>query len=64
MTGYTGPAKRPRALVVRLPDGRIRLTRAISARLSAQVATQVAAAAGRTARPFCNPDTALQVIPE
>ena len=41
MVGYTGPAKRPRVLVVRLPDGRIRLTRAMGARLAAQVAAQL-----------------------
>ena len=41
VVGYTGPAKRPRALVVRLPDGRIRLTRAMGPRLAAQVAAQL-----------------------
>jgi bifunctional non-homologous end joining protein LigD len=38
VVGYTGPAKRPRALVVRLPDGRVRLTRGIGAQLAARVA--------------------------
>jgi bifunctional non-homologous end joining protein LigD len=51
VVGYTGSAKRPRALVVRLPDGRVRLTRAIGPRLAAQVAAQVALSQpGPTAR--------------
>ncbi|WP_406178081.1 DNA ligase [Streptomyces canus] len=51
LVGYTGPAQRPRALVVRLPDGRLRLTRAIGARLAAQVAAQLAeSGSGRATR--------------
>lgn len=50
VVGYTGPTKRPRALVVRLPDGRVRLTRAIGPRLAAQVAAQLTLSEpGRTA---------------
>ncbi|MFF5307643.1 hypothetical protein ACFY5F_50730 [Streptomyces sp. NPDC013161] len=50
MVGYTGLAKRPKALVVRLPNGGIRLTRAIGARLAAKIAAQVALSEpGRTA---------------
>ncbi|MFI6464517.1 DNA ligase [Streptomyces sp. NPDC050538] len=50
MVGYTGPTKRPRALVVRLPDGRVRLTRAIGAQLAAQVAALLTLSEpGRTA---------------
>lgn len=50
VVGYTGPAIRPRALVVRLPDGRVRLTRAIGAQLAAQVAAQLTLSEpGRTA---------------
>lgn len=41
MVGHTGPVKRPRALVVRLPDERVRLTRAIGTQLAAQVAVQL-----------------------
>ncbi|MFF3378157.1 DNA ligase [Streptomyces sp. NPDC002680] len=51
VVGYTGPAKRPRSLVVRLPDGRVRLTRAIGTQLAAQVAAQLTLSEpGRTAR--------------
>ncbi|WP_282797357.1 DNA ligase [Streptomyces sp. CC224B] len=39
VVGYTGPARQPRALVVRLPDGR----RAVSQRLTAALAAQAAA---------------------
>ncbi|WP_253914108.1 ATP-dependent DNA ligase [Streptomyces mayonensis] len=40
VVGFTGAAGRPRALAVRLPDGRV----ALSQRLGAQLAAQVAAA--------------------
>ncbi|MFF4733291.1 DNA ligase [Streptomyces mirabilis] len=36
--GYTGPQTRPRALAVRLPDGRTALTQTLSAPLAAQIA--------------------------
>lgn len=42
IVGYTGPAARPRALAVRLPDGRIALTQALKAPLAAQVAVHLA----------------------
>ncbi|MFJ4469521.1 DNA ligase [Streptomyces sp. NPDC089424] len=38
VVGFTGPAARPRALVVRLPDGRTALSQRLGARLSAEVA--------------------------
>jgi hypothetical protein len=51
LVGYAGPAKRPRALVVRLPDGRLRMTRAIGARLASQIGVQLAVSGpGRAAR--------------
>ncbi|MFF5188800.1 DNA ligase [Streptomyces sp. NPDC000345] len=43
VVGYTGPAARPRALAVRLPDGRIALTQSLKAPLAAQVAVHFAA---------------------
>ncbi|MFD8222303.1 DNA ligase [Streptomyces sp. NPDC059697] len=43
--GYTGPQTRPRALAVRLPDGRTALTQTLSAPLAAQIA-QVLLAGG------------------
>ncbi|MFE5084452.1 ATP-dependent DNA ligase [Streptomyces mirabilis] len=43
--GYTGPQTRPRALAVRLPNGRTALTQTLSAPLAAQIA-QVLVAAG------------------
>jgi ATP-dependent DNA ligase len=43
--GYTGPQTRPRALAVRLPNGRTALTQTLSAPLAAQIA-QVLIAAG------------------
>jgi ATP-dependent DNA ligase len=43
IVGYTGPATRPRALAVRLPDGRIALTQALKAPLASQVAMHLAA---------------------
>ncbi|MFD7608565.1 DNA ligase [Streptomyces mirabilis] len=51
--GYTGPQTRPRALAVRLPNGRTALTQTLSAPLAAQIAQVLSAAApaeqGRTA---------------
>lgn len=43
VVGYTGPAGRPRALAVRLPDGRIALTQSLKAPLAAQAAVHFAA---------------------
>ncbi|MFF7889514.1 DNA ligase [Streptomyces sp. NPDC020794] len=43
--GYTGPQTRPRALAVRLPNGRTALTQTLSAPLAAQIA-QILVAAG------------------
>ncbi|WP_053084757.1 hypothetical protein [Streptomyces viridochromogenes] len=43
VVGYTGSAARPRALAVRLPDGRVALTQALEAPLAAQVAVHFAA---------------------
>ena len=43
LIGYTGPAARPRALVVRLPGGRIALTQTLKAPLAAQVSVYLAA---------------------
>ncbi|MGW0828340.1 hypothetical protein [Streptomyces sp. NPDC002845] len=43
VVGYTGPAARPRALAVRLPDGRIALTQPLKAPLAAQVSVHFAA---------------------
>ncbi|MFF9607540.1 DNA ligase [Streptomyces sp. NPDC014684] len=43
VVGYTGSAARPRALAVRLPDGRIALTQSLKAPLAAQVAVHFAA---------------------
>jgi ATP-dependent DNA ligase len=42
MVGYTGPAARPRALAVRLSDGRVALTQPLKAPLAAQVAVHLA----------------------
>ncbi|MCX5097787.1 DNA ligase [Streptomyces sp. NBC_00365] len=47
--GYTGPQTRPRALAVRLPNGRTALTQTLSAPLAAQIA-QVLVAAGPAER--------------
>ncbi|MFE9127739.1 DNA ligase [Streptomyces sp. NPDC007148] len=44
--GYTGPVKRPRALAVRLPDGRTALSQILAAPLASQVAAHLAAAPG------------------
>jgi ATP-dependent DNA ligase len=43
VVGYTGSAARPRALAVRLPDGRIALTQSLKAPLAAQVAVHFTA---------------------
>ncbi|MGV9248062.1 hypothetical protein [Streptomyces sp. NPDC003710] len=43
VVGYTGSAARPRALAVRLPDGRIALTQSLKAPLAAQVAVHLTA---------------------
>jgi ATP-dependent DNA ligase len=43
VVGYSGSTTRPRALAVRLPDGRIALTQALKAPLAAQVAVHFAA---------------------
>ncbi|MFD8650909.1 ATP-dependent DNA ligase [Streptomyces mirabilis] len=43
IVGYTGPAARPRALVVRLPGGRIALTQTLRAPLAAQVSAYLVA---------------------
>lgn len=45
IVGYTGPAARPRALAVRLPDGRSALTQVLKAPLAAQVAVHLTASA-------------------
>ncbi|MCX5239772.1 DNA ligase [Streptomyces prunicolor] len=54
VVGFTGSAVRPRALVVRLPDGRTALTQALSAPLAAQVSGHIAVSGpsgrARTAR--------------
>ncbi|MET7930504.1 ATP-dependent DNA ligase [Streptomyces sp. NPDC005349] len=39
--GYAGPVARPRTVVVRLPDGRMRFSRPLSAVLSTQMASHV-----------------------
>ncbi|MFD3590031.1 DNA ligase [Streptomyces sp. NPDC058683] len=41
IVGYTGPAARPRALAVRLPDGRVALTQTLKAPLAAQIAVHL-----------------------
>ncbi|MFG2960870.1 DNA ligase [Streptomyces sp. NPDC048291] len=43
VVGYTGPAARPRALAVQLPNGRIALTQSLTAPLAAQIAVHLAA---------------------
>ncbi|MEV6840006.1 DNA ligase [Streptomyces sp. NPDC051133] len=43
VVGYTGSTARPRALAVRLPDGRTALTQSLKAPLAAQVAVHFAA---------------------
>ncbi|QOV40210.1 DNA ligase [Streptomyces ferrugineus] len=51
VVGHTGPASRPRALAVRLPDGRIALSQALKAAPSAQMAPFLEGAGpGRQAR--------------
>lgn len=42
--GYTGRASRPRALAVRLPDGRTALSQPVSAQIAAQAARQLTGA--------------------
>ncbi|MFF3140109.1 hypothetical protein [Streptomyces mirabilis] len=42
--GYTGPQTRPRALAIRLPNGRTALTQTLSAPLAAQIAQVLVAA--------------------
>ncbi|MEV5007280.1 DNA ligase [Streptomyces sp. NPDC055692] len=42
VVGYVGPPSRPRALAVRLPDGRIALSQRLGAALAAQVAEYLA----------------------
>ncbi|WP_030405270.1 MULTISPECIES: DNA ligase [unclassified Streptomyces] len=53
VVGFTGAAGRPRALAVRLPDGRVALSQRLGARLAAQVAAALVdvapAARGRVA---------------
>ncbi len=44
--GYIGPVKRPRALAVRLPDGRAALSQTLAAPLAAQVAAHLAGSPG------------------
>ncbi|MFD9658625.1 hypothetical protein [Streptomyces mirabilis] len=44
MIGCTGPQTRPRALAVRLPNGRTALTQTLSAPLAAQIAQVLVAA--------------------
>ncbi|MGQ4343624.1 ATP-dependent DNA ligase [Streptomyces sp. SAS_275] len=49
--GYTGPAARPRAVVVELPDARHRLSQALTAPLAAAVSAHIATSApGRRKR--------------
>ncbi|WP_329020441.1 ATP-dependent DNA ligase [Streptomyces sp. NBC_01601] len=44
IVGYTGPSRRPQALVVRLPDGRTAVSQRLNARLAGQVAPLLAPA--------------------
>ncbi|MFZ3557154.1 RNA ligase family protein [Streptomyces sp. BH055] len=51
VVGYTGPAARPRHLVVKLPDGRTVRSQALTGRLAAEAAEHLAAAGpGRRVR--------------
>ena len=51
VVGYTGPAARPRRAAVRLPDGRIALSQALTPQLAAQIAEHLTApGTGRRAR--------------
>ncbi|WP_327299896.1 ATP-dependent DNA ligase [Streptomyces sp. NBC_01197] len=51
IVGYTGPVSRPTHLVVELPDGRVALTRSLTAALRAQVAPALRdSGPGRAAR--------------
>ncbi|MCZ1004158.1 hypothetical protein O1M63_49495 [Streptomyces mirabilis] len=55
MAGFTGTARHPRALAVRLPDGRIalsqRLTTALATRIAPHLVPQSAARTRRAATP-------------
>ncbi|MET9765043.1 hypothetical protein ABZ016_39285 [Streptomyces sp. NPDC006372] len=67
VVGYSGSTTRPRALAVRLPNGRIALTQALKAPLSAQVAVHFAAsgpprsARTRVAEPYTSAAPGLVV---
>ncbi|MFD6597673.1 ATP-dependent DNA ligase [Streptomyces coelicoflavus] len=50
VVGFTGAAGRPRALAVRLPDGRVALSQRLGARLAAQVAAALVGVAPAAAR--------------
>ncbi|MFE2689507.1 DNA ligase, partial [Streptomyces mirabilis] len=66
--GYTGPQTRPRALAVRLPNGRTALTQTLSAPLAAQIAqvlvTARPAEQGRadTGEPYTRIPSGLAVV--
>ncbi|MER5696156.1 ATP-dependent DNA ligase [Streptomyces mirabilis] len=60
--GYTGPQTRPRALAVRLPNGRTALTQTLSAPLAAQIA-QVLVAAGPAEQGRTDTDETYTKIP-
>ncbi|WP_331744737.1 DNA ligase (plasmid) [Streptomyces sp. NBC_01136] len=60
--GYTGPLTRPRALAVRLPNGRTSLTQTLSAPLAAQIA-QVLVAAGPAEKGSTDTSEAYTKIP-
>ncbi|MCZ0999691.1 DNA ligase [Streptomyces mirabilis] len=66
--GYTGPQTRPRALAVRLPNGRTALTQTLSAPLAAQIARVLVAAGpaerGRadTGEPYTRIPSGLAVV--
>ncbi|MEV0443511.1 hypothetical protein AB0I84_13225 [Streptomyces spectabilis] len=50
VVGYTGSARQPRALAVRLPDGRTVLSQRLTAALAAQAAAWLREAPGRQVR--------------
>ncbi|MEV0776336.1 ATP-dependent DNA ligase [Streptomyces sp. NPDC050428] len=70
VVGFTGPATRPRALAVRLPDGRVAISRTLSAPVRRDVSRALAPeGSGRAARAdngelytACKPGLAVEVL--
>ncbi|MFD8221753.1 hypothetical protein ACFV2U_51005 [Streptomyces sp. NPDC059697] len=55
MAGFTGTARQPRALAVRLPDGRIALSQRLTTVLAASVAPRLVPESGARTRRAATP---------